>query len=338
MTVRALRTQVAGYGVSIAALHALGFALLLPAARIHPALLGMGFLAYTLGLRHAFDVDHIAAIDNTVRKLLEQKRNPMGVGFYFSLGHSTVVFALAILATFVARWAAAVPHLKTIGGLLGGTVSGSFLLIIGILNLLIWIDIFWMFRSLRRGDYQPGEMEHMLAKRGLIARFAAPLFQMVNSSRQAYPVGLLFGLGFDTASEIALLALAAGVGASGGLPLPAIIALPVLFAAGMCLMDTADGVFMTTAYRWAFCTPLRKIYYNLTITGLSVIAALFIGSVEIAQVFGRALNAGGGTWTWLRQLDFGQLGYAFVALFIVTWLFSYWTWRVLRLEERTGVA
>jgi len=321
------------YVVSIAILHALGVALLLPLARANPALLGMGFLAYTLGLRHAFDADHIAAIDNTVRKLAQQHRNPLGVGFFFSLGHSTVVFVMAIGIAVFARWAAALPHLREIGGIVGATVSGSFLLLIGAMNLVLWLDIFRAFRRLRQGEYDEQAVDRLMQSGGLVSRFAAPLYRFIRDSWHVYPLGFVFGLGFDTASEIALLALSAAVAATA-LPLSAIIALPLLFAAGMTLMDSADGFFMTTAYRWAFSTPARKLYYNLTVTGISVVAALLIGSTELAQVAARAINASSAGWGgWLQQLDFGQVGYALVALFAATWLLAYGTWRLLRWER-----
>ncbi len=325
-----------GYGAAILGLHVLGLAALLTTARTHPVLLGMGFLAYTLGLRHAFDADHIAAIDNTVRKLVRQDQSPLGVGFYFSLGHSTVVFLMVLATALVARWTQrALPHLQAVGGVIGTTVSGSFLVLIGLLNLFIWLDIYLIFQRMRHGTHDPEELERLLLTRGLISRVAAPLFRLIGRSWHIYPLGFLFGLGFDTASELALLALSAGA-AARALPLWGIIALPLLFAAGMSLMDTADGLFMTTAYRWAFATPLRKIYYNLTVTGLSVVAALLIGLIELTQVLTQALGLTAGVWGHLQALDFGWIGYLLVGLFILTWLLSYGAWRFLRIEERLG--
>jgi nickel/cobalt transporter (NiCoT) family protein len=325
-----------GYGGTILGLHVLGALALLPAARLHPALLGMGFLAYTLGLRHAFDADHIAAIDNTVRKLVCQDQSPLGAGFYFSLGHSTVVLFMVLATALVARWTQqALPHLQAIGGVIGTTVSGGFLLLIGVLNLFIWLDINLIFQRMRHGTHDPEELERLLLSRGLIARVAGPLFRLIGRSWHVYPLGFLFGLGFDTASEVALLALSAGA-ATSALPVWGILALPLLFAAGMSLMDTADGIFMTTAYRWAFATPLRKIYYNLTVTGLSVAAALLIGLIELTQVFTRALGVSGGFWGRLQALDFGWIGYLLVGLFAVTWSLSYGAWRLFRIEERWG--
>lgn len=329
-------SELAGYGAAILALHVLGLLALLPAARAHPVLLGMGFLAYTLGLRHAFDADHIAAIDNTVRKLVRRNSPPMGVGFYFSLGHSTVVFGMAVAAGLAARWAqGALPNLQAVGGMIGTTVSGGFLILIGVLNLFIWLDIYLIFQQMRRGAYDAEKLEGLLLSRGLVMRIANPLFRLINRSWHVYPLGFLFGLGFDTASEIALLALSAGAAAKA-LPVWGILALPVLFASGMSLMDTADGVFMTTAYRWAFATPLRKIYYNLTVTGLSVVAALLIGLIELMQVMAQALGLTAGFWGRLQALDFGRLGYLLVGLFVITWSLSYGAWRLLRIEERPG--
>lgn len=323
-----------GYGGTILALHLVGALALLSTARAHPILLGMGFLAYTLGLRHAFDADHIAAIDNTVRKLVREGQSPLGVGFYFSLGHSTVVFAMAVATAGFARWAqGALPRVQTIGSAIGTTVSGAFLVLIGLANLFIWSDIYLTFQKMRAGRYDAEALEQLLVSRGIVARLATPLFRLVRRSWQIYPVGFLFGLGFDTASEIALLALSAGA-ATQALPVWGVLALPVLFASGMSLMDTADGVFMTTAYRWAFATPLRKVYYNLTVTGLSVVAALLIGIIELAQVLARALGLTRGLWGRLEALDFGSIGYLLVALFVLAWSCSYGAWRLLRLEER----
>jgi len=325
-----------GYGAAILGLHLVGILALVPAARAHPALLGMGFLAYTLGLRHAFDADHIAAIDNAVRRLARHDRSPLGVGFYFSLGHSTAVFLMVLATAFVARWVQhALPHLRSVGAVIGTTVSGGFLVLIGLLNLFIWIDIYLVFQQMRRGAYDGDELERLLLSRGFVARFAGPLFRMVDRSWHLFPLGFLFGLGFDTASEVALLALSAGAAAKA-LPVWGILALPMLFAAGMTLMDTADGVFMTTAYRWAFATPLRKIYYNLTVTGLSVLAALLIGGIELVQVLTRALGLTAGIWGRLQALDFGRIGYLLAGLFILTWSLSYGAWRLLRLEQRLG--
>jgi high-affinity nickel-transport protein len=336
MRTRGGRWELAGYGAAILTLHVLGLLALLPSVRAHPMLLGMGFLAYTLGLRHAFDADHIAAIDNTVRKLTHQDSAPMGVGFFFSLGHSTVVFCMAVATGLAARWAqTALPNLQTVGSVIGTTVSGGFLILIGVLNLFIWLDIYLIFQEMRRGASDAEKLEHLLLTRGLVMRIANPLLRLIRRTWHVYLLGFFFGLGFDTASEIALLALSAGA-AARALPVWGILALPLLFTAGMSLMDTADGVFMTTAYRWAFATPLRKVYYNLTVTGLSVAAALLIGMIELTQVLTRALGLTTGFWNRLQALDLGWFGYVLVGLFVATWSLSYGAWRVLRIEERAG--
>jgi nickel/cobalt transporter (NiCoT) family protein len=240
---------------------------------------------------------------------------------------------MAAATALVTGWAQqALPHLKEVGGLIGTSVSGGFLLLIGLINLFIWVDIYTVFQKIRQGEDDEA-LERLLFSRGLMARLVGPLLRMIKRSWQAYPLGFLFGLGFDTASEVALLAMSAGAAATA-LPAAGILALPVLFAAGMSFMDTADGVFMTTAYRWAFATPLRKVYYNLTVTGLSVVAALVIGSVELTQVITHELRLSAGFWKRLQGLDFGSLGYILVAVFVLTWSLSYGAWRLLRIEER----
>ena len=323
-----------GYGIAVLLLHIIALGCLLSANTESGAILGLGFLAYTLGLRHAFDADHIAAIDNTVRKLLQQEKNPMGVGFYFSLGHSTVVILMALGTAFAAQWATTVvPEFKDVGSLISTSVSGVFLILIGLLNLIVLLDIFKIFKDMRQDSYNEEQLEDSLQNRGFMSRFLKPLFKFVNKSWHVYPIGFLFGFGFDTASEVALLAISAGA-ANSGISFLGIMALPLLFTAGMSLLDTSDGIFMTTAYKWAFRTPLRKLYYNLTITSLSVIAALFIGLIELAQVITPRLGLTNGFWLWLQKLDFGTLGYILVGLFVLTWLISYSIWKFGKIEER----
>lgn len=322
------------YGGGVCILHILGVVCLFVSAGDHQKLLGLGILAYVFGLRHAFDADHIAAIDNTVRKLLQQEQDPLGVGFFFSLGHSTVVFLLAVGTAYAATWAAkSAVLLQHVGGILGTGVSGAFLILIGVLNLAVLVDIYRVFREMREQDYDPDRMEELLLNRGFMARYLKPLFGFVNRSWHTYPVGFLFGLGFDTVTEIALLGLTAGI-AKSGVGLAGIVALPLLFTAGMSLMDTADGIFMTTAYDWAFSNPVRKIFYNMTVTSLSVVVALFIGIVELAQVLTPELGLNTGAWRWLQTWDFGSLGYVVVALFVMTWLISFGIWKFGRVEER----
>lgn len=321
------------YGIIVLGIHLLGLVLLIPQVRVYPQLLGFSLLAYTLGLRHAFDADHIAAIDNTIRKLIQQKEDPTGIGFFFSLGHSSVVFIMAIITAVSMHWAQQnIPQLQTIGGLIGTAVSGGFLILIGLMNLYIWFDLYRLFLEMRRGVHDEENLDQLLLNRGLISRFFKPLYRLINKSWHVYPLGFLFGLGFDTASEVALLAISAN-SATQAVPISGILSLPILFAAGMSLLDTADGVFMTTAYHWAFSTPLRKIYYNLSVTGLSVIAALGIGLIELTQIIASKLGLSGGFFGWIRNLNFGGIGYLLVCLFIVSWLLSLLIWKILRLED-----
>jgi nickel/cobalt transporter (NiCoT) family protein len=304
--------------------------------------IGIGLTAYTLGLRHAFDADHIAAIDNTTRKLMSDGQRPLGVGFFFSLGHSTVVFALALLlATGLKAIIGPVEDdsstLHHYTGLIGTSVSGVFLYLIAILNVVILVGILRVLARLRHGDYDPekdgAELEQQLENRGLINRFLGRFTKSITKSWHMYPIGLLFGLGFDTATEIALLVLA-GTSAAAGLPWYAIVCLPVLFTAGMCLLDTIDGSFMNFAYGWAFSSPVRKIYYNLTITGLSVAVALLIGTIELLGLFAGQLGWRGPFWDWLGGLDLNTVGFVVVGMFVVTWAVALLVWRYGRIEEK----
>jgi high-affinity nickel-transport protein len=328
------RRRIGWLGAAVAGLHLLGWGLIALYAPDHPVLGGLAVLAYTFGLRHAFDADHISAIDNATRKLLAQGSRPLAVGFCFSLGHSTVVFLLCLgLAASTAALHHAMPTLQLYGGIIGAAVSGTFLWAIGLLNLSVLNGIVAVARDLRCGRFDEHQLEQRLDERGFMSRLMGSRFALVRSSRQMYPLGVLFGLGFDTASEIGLLAITAGV-AGGHVPLPAILALPILFAAGMSAMDTADGVFMSKAYGWAFSNPVRKVYYNLTVTTLSVLVALLIGSVELLQVASGRLGLTGGFWNWLQGLDFGTLGYAIVGVFVLTWIIALAIWRLLRIEDR----
>ena len=303
---------------------------------------GVGLTAYTLGLRHAFDADHIAAIDNTTRKLMGDGRRPLAVGFFFSLGHSTVVFGLALLLACGVK-AIAGPTaddsstLHHYTGLIGTGVSGAFLYLIAVLNVIVLVGILRVFLRVRRGEFDPDTdadaFEHQLANRGLINRLLGRFTKSITRSWHMYPIGLLFGLGFDTATEIALLVLA-GTSAAAGLPWYAILCLPVLFTAGMCLLDTIDGTFMNFAYGWAFANPVRKIYYNITITGLSVAVALLIGSMELLGLFAAQLGWRGGFWEWLGGLNLNTVGFLIVGLFIVTWVVALLVWRYGRIEEK----
>ncbi|AMB85070.1 nickel transporter [Pseudomonas agarici] len=316
-------------------LHVLGWGLYLYYSVRYPALVGLGFVAYVFGLRHAFDADHISAIDDTVRYMLQKQKKPLGIGFFFSLGHSTIVVSLAIAITLAA---AAIkqdlPQMENLGGLIGAGVSGTFLWIIGIINLLVLLDIFKVWGQAKTGKHSHAHLEELLMRRGFMNRlFGGKLTKVINHSWQMYPIGLLFGLGFDTASEIGLLALTAGASA-GDLPAPAVLALPILFTAGMTMMDTTDGVLMSKAYNWAFLNPLRKIFYNIITTSLSITVALIIGTVELLQVFTSMLDLHGPFFDFIADLDFGKLGYVIVFLFLGAWGLSVVVWKLGRIEER----
>jgi high-affinity nickel-transport protein len=299
---------------------------------------GTGILAYTLGMRHAFDADHIAAIDNTTRKLVSDGKRPLSVGFFFSLGHSSVVFVLAILLNFGIR--ALDDQVKNgnsglhnVTSVIGTGVSGTFLYIIALLNVIILVGILKVFREMRNGRYNDQELEAQLDKRGLMNRFLGPIARRADAPWKMYPIGVLFGLGFDTATEVALLVLA-GSAVVSGLPFYAILSLPLLFAAGMCLFDTIDGCFMNFAYDWAFAKPIRKVYYNLTVTGLSVFVAFFVGTVEILGLIGQEYNLSGGFWSFMGNFDINKAGFVIVGIFIITWIAALAVWRFGKIEEK----
>ncbi len=334
------RRRLGAFFAGVVGLHILGFGLLFTYGIGHPAFLGLGGLAYTFGLRHAFDADHISAIDNTTRKLLQEGRKPIGVGFFFSLGHSTVVLLIALLLGFAVKSVVQSVvsdngSLKNIGGLVGTSVSGLFLIVIGLLNLVILLEIVKVYRRMRRGEYDRAALQQELALGGVMSKLFGRLFRIVSRSWHMYPIGFLFGLGFDTASEVALLAISAGAAAQG-IPFLAVLALPLIFAAGMSLMDTADGAFMAKAYSWAFSNPIRKVFYNMTVTSLSVFVALFIGLVEVFQILINILKLQGGVFDLVGGLNFGVLGFVIVAAFVVTWIAAFAIFKVRRVEERWG--
>jgi high-affinity nickel-transport protein len=299
---------------------------------------GTAVLAYTLGMRHAFDADHISAIDNTTRKLMSEGQRPLAVGFFFSLGHSSVVAGLAILLNFGIKAVgsqlkdedSALHHYT---GLIGLTVSGTFLMIIAILNLVILVSIVGVFLKMRKGLYNEEELEKHLNSRGLLMRFFGPIARRIDKSWKMYPLGILFGLGFDTATEIGLLVLA-GSSVIAGLPWWAVISLPLFFAGGMSLLDTIDGSFMNFAYGWAFSKPVRKVYYNIIITGLSVAVALFVGGLEICQVIAQQLNLSGFFWDYALAFNLNSAGYFIVGAFVVVWSIALLLWRYGKIEER----
>ncbi|WP_328411102.1 HoxN/HupN/NixA family nickel/cobalt transporter [Nocardia sp. NBC_00403] len=352
ITIRASLTRrewirVAAMVALIAALHVIGWGTLVTfVAPQHFDLgdqtlgigIGVGVTAYTLGLRHAFDADHISAIDNTTRKLMNDGQRPLSVGLFFSLGHSTVVFALALLLAVGVKAIvgpvqddSSVLHHYT--GLIGTTVSGTFLYLIAIINLTVLVGILRVFRAMRAGGYDEAALEEQLEKRGFMNRFFGGLMKSITKPWQMYPVGVLFGLGFDTATEVALLVLA-GTSAAAGLPWYAILCLPILFAAGMSLFDTIDGSFMNFAYGWALSEPVRKVYYNITITVLSVVVALIIGTIELLGLLVDQLGWIGGLWDWIGGLNLNSVGFVIVGLFVLTWGVALLVWRYGRIEEK----
>jgi nickel/cobalt transporter (NiCoT) family protein len=340
---------VGAMGAVVVALHVTGFGLLLAASAGHYHLsrnqlfgLGTGLLAYTLGMRHAFDADHISAIDNTTRKLMAEGERPLGVGFFFSLGHSTVVFVLAVLLNFGVRSLDGQVRngnsgLHQVTSVVGTSVSGLFLYVIAALNILVLISIVRVFLELRRGRYDDEQLEAQLDQRGLMNRFFGPMARRIDRSWKMYPIGFLFGLGFDTATEIGLLVLS-GTAVASGLPFYAVVSLPLIFAAGMSLFDTLDGCFMNFAYGWAFARPVRKVYYNLVITGLSVAVAFFIGTIELLGLLAQETHLGGGFWHWARGFDINTAGFFIVGVFVVTWVVALAVWRFGRIEARWDAA
>ncbi len=333
------RRRLTAFAGGVGVLHVAGWGLLLVYGLHNPQFLALGGLAYTFGLRHAFDADHITAIDNTTRKLLQSGRKPVGTGFFFSLGHSTVVFLIAValglaVKSIVQGVVGGNGELKSIGGTVGTLVSGGFLVAIGILNLVILLDIIRVYRRMRNGQYDRDGLEHELSGGGVMTKIFGRVFRVIDHSWQMYPVGFLFGLGFDTASEVALLAISAGAAAQG-LAFPVVIALPLIFAAGMSLMDTADGAFMSKAYSWAFASPIRKVFYNLTVTSLSVFVALFVGIVELTQILVRTLGLHGPFFNAIAAFDFiGKAGYVIVVAFVIAWAGAFVIYKVRRIDER----
>jgi len=339
-------TSIAGMTAFIIALHVIGWGLLVAVIAPHHYNLGssgvfgvgLGLTAYTLGMRHAFDADHIAAIDNTTRKLMAEGKRPVSVGFWFSLGHSSIVFGLCLLLSLgVKALAGQVQNdssaLHKTTGLIGTAVSGTFLYLIAALNLAVLVGILKVFRQMRTGAYDEAALEHQLNNRGLMNRILGGATRAVRKPWHMYPVGLLFGLGFDTATEVGLLVLAGGA-AAFDLPWYAIVVLPVLSAAGMSLLDTADGCFMNFAYGWAFSKPVRKVYYNITITGLSVAVAFIIGTIELVSIVTDQLRIDSGPLAALGKLNLNYVGYAIVALFVLTWVVALSVWKYGRIEEK----
>jgi nickel/cobalt transporter (NiCoT) family protein len=346
---RTEKLRVIGMYASILLLHALGFAVfiayVLPA---HYKLFGVGLsiTAYTLGLRHAFDADHISAIDNTTRKVMNErhgtdKPRPFSFGYFFSMGHSTIVVAMGVGIIIAEKTVLpAVTHsnssLESFGGTFGTIVSACFLFLIGLMNLVILAGIIRVFRSMRRGEYNEAELERQLENRGFFYRFFGRWMKIIDKEWQMYPVGVVFGMGFDTATEVLLLTTTAYL-ASEHIPWQAVIALPILFTAGMSLMDTTDGMFMNLAYGWAFFNPVRKVYYNLAITGLSVAICFFIGAIETLSLVPlevHGVSQTSGFWGFMYNFNINTAGFVIVGMFVLTWAAAMLIWRFARIEER----
>ncbi len=343
-TTPGLRPKVIGiYTLLIGANVAL-WVLVFIASLKYPLILGYAAVAYGFGLRHAFDADHISAIDNVTRKLMQEKKKPVAVGFFFSLGHSSVVF---IMATLVAAGSAVIESnlandnsgLKFWGGLIGTSVSALFLFAIAIMNIIILVQIVQTFRSVTRGGgYNEEEIEEYLNKRGFFARIFRPLFKSIDKSWKMYPVGFLFGLGFDTATEIGLLAVA-GTVAAQQIPFYVVLLLPLIFTAGMSLADTTDGVMMLGAYGWAFVKPIRKLFYNMSITMISVLVALVVGAIETLSIISGQLNLSGGLWDVVGDAgeNFGAVGVGIVGIFILSWAISTIVYKIKKYDDLEAV-
>ncbi|MFI0773562.1 HoxN/HupN/NixA family nickel/cobalt transporter [Streptomyces sp. NPDC021212] len=339
--------RTAGLLAVIVALHAVAFGLLfLVVAPQHYEVgaktfgVGLGITAYTLGMRHAFDADHIAAIDNTTRKLMADGKRPVSVGFWFALGHSSVVVVLAALVAGGTQLAGTLVNEKSgthqVLGVIGTTVSGTFLYLIAALNLVALLGILRVFRAMRAGRFDETELEAHLDSRGFMNRFLGRFTKSITRPGQMFPLGFLFGLGFDTATEVTLMVMA-GSGAAAGLPWYAVLCLPLLFAAGMSLFDTLDGTFMNFAYHWAFSNPVRKVFYNLAITGLSIAVAFFIGTIELVGVLHDKLALRDSVTGWISDLNLDNVGYIIVGLFVVVWAAALAYWRIAKVEQRWTV-
>ena len=335
--------------LSILALHIIGFGVFI--AFVVPGHykglgIGVSVLAYTLGLRHAFDADHISAIDNTTRKLMQERqdiegaRRPISVGYWFSLGHSSIVMAIGIgivVAERAVYGAVSNSHsgLEQFGGVFGTIVSAAFLFLIAALNIVILAGIIRVFGAMRRGSFDEEELERQLQNRGLMNRFFGGWMKSITKEWQMYPVGVVFGMGFDTATEVALLATTALL-ATRSLPWYSIMCLPILFTAGMSLLDTLDGCFMNVAYGWAFFNPVRKVYYNLAITGLSVVICFFIGVVEVLGLLPTELHLHGQFWNDMAGFNINTAGFIIVGLFVLTWVAALAIWRFGDIEAKWG--
>jgi len=335
--------RIATLYLFLVAANAGAWAWALIAFRHYPLLLGTALLAYGLGLRHAIDADHIAAIDNVTRKLMQEGKRPVGVGFFFSLGHSAVVALLSIAVGFAASVVSGrFDDLKAFGSVFGTSASALFLFLLAAFNIVVLISVWRTFQAVRRGEpFSDNDFDVLLNSRGLLARLFRPLFRLVSKSWHLFPIGFLFGLGFDTATEVALFGISATQAAKGA-SFGMLLVFPALFTAGMTLIDTTDGVLMLGAYGWAFLKPIRKLYYNLTITAVSVVVAVLIAGVETLGLIGGALELQGPFWSAIDSLNdnFGTLGYLIIAIFAASWLISALIYRSMgydRLDVRAHV-
>lgn len=333
-----LRNKVTGIYTLLFAANIATWGWALVALKDFPILLGTAVLAYSFGLRHALDVDHIAAIDNVTRKLMQREKQPVAVGLFFSLGYSTVVFALTVaIAITATAFQTQFESFKMVGGVVGTLVSAFFLFAIALANIIVLFSVYRTFRTVKNGGrYVDEDLDLMLANRGLLGRVFRRFFRLIEWSWQMYPLGVLFGLGFDTATEVGLLGIAA-TQASHGLSIWSILVFPALFMAGMTLVDTTDSILMLRAYGWAFVKPIRKLYYNLTITAVSVVVAVVVGGLEVLNLVGDqlGLTERGGFWGAIGSLsdNFGVLGVAIIGIFIAAWLISYVVYRANRYDE-----
>ena len=322
------------YGV-LAALNIGAWLWALLAFHNNPTLLGVALVIYGLGLRHAVDADHIAAIDNVTRKLMQDRRRPVAVGFFFAMGHSTVVIIAAAAVALAATLLGSFDAFKGVSGLIGTGVSALFLLTIAAMNIVIFVSIYRSYRRVRAGGaYGEEDLDILLNDRGILSRLFRPMFRLVSRSWHMFPLGVLFGLGFDTATEVATFGVSAAQAAKG-IPIAAIMAFPVLFAAGMSLVDTTDGVMMLGAYDWAFVKPMRKLYYNMTITLVSIIVAVLIGGIEALGLIGDQLDLKGTFWDGIGALNdnFNNLGFVIIGVFVAAWIVSYAIYRAKRLDD-----
>jgi high-affinity nickel-transport protein len=333
---REARSKIVWMFAGLLGATAVAWGLAFAAFASRPLLLGTALLAYTFGLRHAVDADHISAIDNVTRKLMQEGKRPVGVGLAFSLGHSTVVIALSVALALAATVVKArMPGLEAAGGIIGTTVSAAFLFAIAGLNIVVFREVYATFRRVRRGEaYGELSLEEMVVQGGVMGRILAPLTRAISASWQMYPLGVLFGLGFDTATEVGVLGIAA-LEAGKGLPIVDILIFPLLFTVGMSLIDSADGVIMLGAYGWAFVKPVRKLYYNMNVTLISVVVAVVVASIEVLGIIAARVGLHGGFWDGVATIgdNFGVVGFGIIGLFVAAWLVAALIYRLRRYDE-----